>query len=357
MKTHDSPPPASPEYVLVAECLYRNNASKVYYGLLKRGGKQIRRSLKTSDRKLAERRLAELREKVGRMSVKRDASRLTFNQVADLWLNVWSAHLKPASILSLQHKIKELSRTFGPMPVRSITRAVCEDWAQTRSPGVSAATFNHDRGTLKLILDHAKREGLILDNPADSLVRRRIEKSAILVPTREQFTQIVSTLRGLWSRYQSAADLVELLAYSGMRKGEANAFRLEDVDFDRGTFKVTGGEVGTKNHEARVVPLFPVFREFLERIQKDQLRLTDKPLVPIVDAKKALHTACKLNGLQHFTHHCLRHYFVSNAIEKGVDFKTIAAWIGHKDGGLLVAKTYGHLRDTHSFEMAKRITT
>ena len=52
----------------------------------------------------------------------------------------------------------------------------------------------------------------------------------------------------------------------------------------------------------------------------------------------------------------MRHYFVSNAIEAGVDFKTIAAWVGHKDGGLLVAKTYGHLRDTHSFEMAKRTT-
>lgn len=30
--------------------------------------------------------------------------------------------------------------------------------------------------------------------------------------------------------------------------------------------------------------------------------------------------------------------------------------MGHKDGGVLVAKTYGHLRDTHSFEMAKRMT-
>ena len=39
-----------------------------------------------------------------------------------------------------------------------------------------------------------------------------------------------------------------------------------------------------------------------------------------------------------------------------MDFKVIASWVGHKDGGVLVAKTYGHLRDTHSFEMAKRMT-
>ena len=50
-------PQKSPGYTLVAECLYRNDASGIYYALIKRGGKQIRRSLKTSDRKLAERKL------------------------------------------------------------------------------------------------------------------------------------------------------------------------------------------------------------------------------------------------------------------------------------------------------------
>jgi integrase len=59
-------------------------------------------------------------------------------------------------------------------------------------------------------------------------------------------------------------------------------------------------------------------------------------------------------GLRDFTHHTLRHYFVSNAVELGIDYKVIAQWVGHKDGGLLVAKTYGHLRDTHSAEMARR---
>ncbi|MDC0276757.1 hypothetical protein OAL00_07470, partial [Verrucomicrobiales bacterium] len=61
---------------------------------------------------------------------------------------------------------------------------------------------------------------------------------------------------------------------------------------------------------------------------------------------------CKTAQLPHFTHHSLRHFFVSNAIEVGVDFKSIAAWIGHKDGGILVAQTYGHLREAHSQQMA-----
>jgi len=67
-------------------------------------------------------------------------------------------------------------------------------------------------------------------------------------------------------------------------------------------------------------------------------------------------SACRNAALPHFTHHHLRHFFCSNAIEAGVDFKAIAGWLGHKDGGLLAAKTYGHLRDEHSALMAKKMT-
>jgi hypothetical protein len=40
-----------------------------YYALLKRGGKQFRRSLKTKDRKLADRRLNDLRAKIGCLKI------------------------------------------------------------------------------------------------------------------------------------------------------------------------------------------------------------------------------------------------------------------------------------------------
>ena len=55
---------AEPAFRLVAENLYKHASSGNYYGLLKRGGKQFRRSLKTKERKLAERKLAKLRKSV-----------------------------------------------------------------------------------------------------------------------------------------------------------------------------------------------------------------------------------------------------------------------------------------------------
>ena len=48
--------------------------------------------------------------------------------------------------------------------------------------------------------------------------------------------------------------------------------------------------------------------------------------------------------------------FCSFCVMAGVDFMTIAAWLGHKDGGILVGKIYGHLLDEHRKKAAARLT-
>ena len=348
----------SSEFQKVAECLYRYESSGGYYAFVKSSGKQIRRSLKTKDRKLAERRLREFRQKVTGLDLSKENAKLTFEALAKKWLDSVKVGLKPSSALRRETCIGQLSKYFKGLTVRQITQLKCDEWAQKRSPKIAASTFNQERETLVSILDYGIREGAILDNPAKVVKRRKIGKQTILIPSKDQFALLIKTLRGLDVRYQQAADLVELLAYSGLRKGEANGLKWGDIDFKRGSYTVTGGDAGTKNHEVRVVPLFPALKDYLKRLKSEHEvePLPELPVVPVKDAKKALITACKVAELPNFTHHCMRHYFVSNAIEKGIDFKTIAAWVGHKDGGLLVAKTYGHLRDSHSFEMAKLMT-
>jgi integrase len=48
--------------------------------------------------------------------------------------------------------------------------------------------------------------------------------------------------------------------------------------------------------------------------------------------------------------------FATRCIESGVDIPTVSRWLGHKDGGALLMKTYGHLRREHSQAQAKRVT-
>ncbi len=339
----------------VGECLYRNESSGIYYALVKRSGKQFRRSLKTKDRRLAERKLGDFRAKVGLLSTTARASDFTFEDIAKRWLESLKPTLKPSSYRRRETSVGQLRPYLGTLNLRQVDARACEAWAAKRGTAVAASTYNNERDVIIAILAYAQREGLLIDNPGNVLARRRMPKHELVIPTREQYAKLLATLRASDARYEEAANLVELLATSGMRLAEATALRWRHVDFKAKRFTVTGGERGTKNHEARVVPLFPKMEAFLRGLWQERRPAPDAPVISIASAKNAIAHACSDAGLPDFTHHSLRHYFVSNAIEVGVDFKTIAAWVGHKDGGLLVAKTYGHLRDTHSNEMAKRM--
>ena len=73
------------------------------------------------------------------------------------------------------------------------------------------------------------------------------------------------------------------------------------------------------------------------------------------ECQKAMGEAAKKMGIPHLTHHDLRHLFATRCIESGVDIPTVSRWLGHKDGGALAMKVYGHLRDQHSASMAKLV--
>ena len=60
--------PVNAVFRKVGECLCRLESSGPCYALVKRAGKQHRCSLRTKDRKLAERRLPDYRQKVGVLS-------------------------------------------------------------------------------------------------------------------------------------------------------------------------------------------------------------------------------------------------------------------------------------------------
>ena len=336
----------------VAECLYRNNSSRTYYAFLKRNGRQIRRSLGTTDRKLAERRLKQFREDADKLAGG-GRGRMTFRELGEAWEPVATTNLKKSSSDRVKRCLRTLYIVFGDRAISSISVRDCEEWAVDRGKGIASSTFNKDAQVLKAVFKYAVDRGMLLDNPAAVIKAKRVTDKRVLIPTREQFDLLCDTILGLDPRARESYPLVKLLATSGMRLSEATNVKWGEIDFERDHFVVSGGEVGTKNREVRTVPLFPAMRKFLESVFDVGKMPRDKYLFKFKSARKALDTACRIAGLPRFTHHCLRHYFVSNAIEKGIDFKTIANWIGHKDGGLLVAKTYGHLRDSHSHEMAK----
>ena len=74
----------------VGHRLYRSQNSRTYYAILKRGDKQIKRSLKTTDSALAKRRLSDLADRAAQLTPGRDSA-ITFQELGEQWLRTWGA--------------------------------------------------------------------------------------------------------------------------------------------------------------------------------------------------------------------------------------------------------------------------
>ena len=103
--------------------------------------------------------------------------------------------------------------------------------------------------------------------------------------------------------------------------------------------------------------MIPEMVQLLERLKRDHP--CDKPEDPVMKAREcqiSMNRAAKVIGMHRITHHDLRHLFATRCIESGVDIPTVSRWLGHKDGGALAMKVYGHLRDQHSVAMAQKVS-
>jgi len=172
-------------------------------------------------------------------------------------------------------------------------------------------------------------------------------------------------------------DYLRLLAFTGAREKEALKLRWSHVDFDRRRLFIGAAEdfvasamtIGSggisKNRASRVVDFNPQLAALLtemyarrapdsgwlfpssERGQRDIHAKTLRESFNLVRQKAKLPDA----GFHDF-----RHLFCSFCVMAGVDFMTIAEWLGHKDGGILIGKVYGHLLDEHRQQMASKVS-
>jgi len=243
-----------------------------------------------------------------------------------------------------------------------ITEAECREWAVGLQTTIAGQYFNNVIGTLRLIMDEGikeqkKRGGKVIENPADELSRAKIAPKVLQLPERDQFKALVSAIRDRSSWGPKAGNLVEFLAYSGLRLyTEAQWVMWEDVDTQRQEIIVRGDpDTATKNWEIRRIPILPDMEDLLKRMQANDPSPQKGKLLEIIECPVSLEKACSATGIPHITHHDLRHLFATRCIESGVDIPTVSRWLGHKDGGALAMRTYGHLRNEHSKQMAQKV--
>ena len=374
--------------------LYRRGESQIYYARLLVNKKDKWKSLGTKSFKIAKLLLADLCQEE-RAKVVRSATAATqidggkCGKLLDIYL--MEARLdtktKPASKSRLETAAKAITKTwpeFHDTDVRKITPLRCKQWAhyattegtkfippltnpKLKPKGMSPSSFNQTLSVLRNVFALASKVGLIYEDPSKDIQRIPPGKKRLALPTTAQFSQIVDTIANAGARQsKDCADMVKLLAYSGMRLQESTNLTWEQVDFDRETLHVTTineNETLKTKYSERTIPLFPPLKKHLAAILQKRKQANPEIPVPknarvlqISECQKSLTSACSKVGVKRLTHHDLRHLFATYCIESGVDIPTVSRWLGHADGGALAMRTYGHLRQEHSQTQAKKIT-
>ncbi len=338
-----------------------------YYARLYLKNREIWKSLKTKSFSVAEARLTELlKEHRQRRSRETGSSsvKMSFGQAAELHMQrvATNVNLKSRTKAFWKDLLASVLRSWPEISeteIRKITPVACREWAAAYAKSVGATRFNHALELVKHVIALGMESGVVFTNVAADLKNRRVTAKKLELPTLSQFSTFIEEMKKSTTGVSSAsAELAEGLAYTGCRVSEAARIEWRDLNFAAGEIFVKGDAIeATKNGEVRRVPMIPGARVLFEGMRaKRPNEAGEKPVFEVKECQRAMDRAAKKTGMTRITHHDLRHFFATVCIESGVDIPTVSRWLGHRDGGALAMKTYGHLRREHSLAQAQKVS-
>jgi integrase len=336
----------------VGECLYRYSPTGGYYARIKTDGKEIRRSLETSDREIAKRKLADLKRDFARID--HSHGNMTLSELAERWLESVRRQ-KPKTYEAKALLVRRIKRDWpkgANMLVRRVKPSDIELFLSSYRFGTSAR--NSCITALRQLFAFALADKIIVDSPAATLRWTRRARPIRKTPSFEEFKAIVQSIREqqFSDTAGESADFVEFLGLAGLGQAEAASLTWGDINWEANT-------ITTFRHKTKTgfqIPIYPQVRPLLERRFAVSNGALDENVFSVKNAKKAISSACKRLKLPACSHRSFRRMFITRAIELGVDVKVIAEWQGHRDGGQLILSTYSHVRPVHSQRMALLMT-
>lgn len=289
---------------------------------------------------------------------------------------------KPGTIEKEKSILTRWIEAVGQLRLDQIKRVHVNRFIEARlKAGAAPRTVNLDIIAFRVVMKRALEDGIIQRLPTEGLrpLKGTTNKRALFTSAQlEALCQAAFTIKKdkagqvvpLTENAQQMADYVRLMAYCGARRNEALGLQWDDVDFDNGQLNLRRqitrhGIEDLKNRESRVVDFNPKLRallaDMLKRRAPDSIWLFPSPQrgendIPAKTFRESIAMARNAAGLPVFGCHDCRHHFISMCVMAGIDFMTIAAWVGHKDGGVLIGKVYGHLANEHRKAMADRLT-
>lgn len=302
--------------------------------------------------------------------------KIRVGDLAESWLAMKKAKLKPSSYAPLEAAWRNhVAPRWGGWPVAKVETTAVEDWItdmvteqrdpddpeKVTKPAYSATVVIRAHSVLAGILDRAVRDRRLTTNRSRGVENLPGKKKKPHVYLTHAQVDLMAGAAGDW------ATLVYLLAYTGLRWGEAVGLRVQDLQLlrrrvvvDRNVVEVGGRfHVGTpKSSEGRSVAL-PLF--LVEELAK---ACEGKPRgAPVFEAPSGgfvrrpnsargwFQSAAKKAGGEGLTPHDLRHTAASLAVQAGAHVKAVQRMLGHESAALTL-DTYADLFDSDLDDVA-----
>jgi integrase len=282
-------------------------------------------------------------------------SRITVGDWSTRWLEGQS-QLKPQTRERYRNIVRvQVLPEWGQIRLSAISHADVVAWvAKLVADGYAASTVRQIHRVLSLMLDLAVRDGRLPRNPATGV---RLPRAAKGEPVFLSHTQ-VEQLAEACIDYEL---FVRVLAYTGMRWGEATAVRVRRLDLMKRRIEVVHTAVelngqmsyGTpKTHQRRSVPvprsLVDALAEHVAGKNPDDLVFT----TPRGDVmrnhnfrSRVFAPAAAFIGVPGLTPHDLRHTAASLAVQAGANVKAVQRMLGHASAAMTLDVYAGLFND------------
>jgi integrase len=276
-------------------------------------------------------------------------ARTTVGELGPAWLARQQGHLKPSAYRPLEVAWRlRIEPRWGRVALGDIRPTAVQQWVAevgrgtTDAKPVGATVVSRTYQVFSSILNDAARDRLIPRNPALGVKLPRKTRKRPVYLTHTQVAKLATAA----GEHEA---LVLLLAYTGLRWGEAIALRVADLDMLRRRATVARNavqvnadiHVGTpKGHKQRTVPLPEFLLTHLARQcggrRRDELLFGNGTGYLRRPHKGSgwFDRAVSESGVPRTTPHDLRHTAASLAVSAGANVKAVQRMLGHASAAM-----------------------
>lgn len=305
----------------------------------------------------------------------------TFEELASLWLENYKTTVKTSTFENVRSKVEKMTEEhFKELKLKKITVAYCQKVVIKLSK--SYVLYNHYLSVINRIFKYAVLMDILNSNPFDKVIKpksRQTQRKGNFL-TKEELKEFLKIAQTATLSY--FFPLVHLMAYTGLRQGEALALKWSDVDFENKKITVNKTAVWIKGKQTlqtpktknskRVISIDPTTLSILKSWKKDQIKIYFKNGKHFEGDENFIFTNQQgdwvqthnfipyfkrfvtSHALKPITPHGLRHTHASLLFSAGVEPKNISDRLGHSTVQITL-DLYTHLTEDQRTDTVQKL--